>query len=195
MAARDIMPLLGPHGPYSQIQYFPLNASETFLIGEPVSVNADGELTESADDPVDADIMGIALAPVGTGAGFENWRTRAAYTTSDLIPVVIPDPTTLFITRNWSVAGSAFNDTAPAASNIGDEAGLSLISGVWGVDISATNNTVRIVDILNARKISILETRETLTTTTVGGLAQYFIVFKITSHQSSSAAAGDAPVA
>lgn len=196
MAAFDIMPFRSPHGQMGKIEHFRLNAAESFVVGEPVSVNADGELTESADDPVDADLMGIALAPGGaSGAASLNWRTNAAYTTGDRIPVAIPESSSLYITRNFSAAGTAFNDTAPALADIGDEVGLSLISGVWGVDQSATNNTCRIVDILNARKTSIQETGETLNTTLVGGVAQYWVVFQIVAHQSISLGTADAPVA
>lgn len=193
MAAYDIMPASSPDGGHTTVRHFRLNAAETFQVGEPVAVNADGELTESADDPVDADLMGIALAPgadPSTGTAFDNPRTGAAYTTGDMIPVVIPTPTTYFRTTNFSAAGAAFNDTAPAAADIGDEVGLSLIGGAWGVDQAAANNTCRIVDILNERGQSIQDTGETLTTADT-----YTIIFQIVAHQSVSLGAADAPVA
>lgn len=188
MAARDIMPWTSPTGGHPEIRHFRMNASETFLVGEPVSMNADGELTESADDPVDDDLMGIALAPAYSGA--LSPRTGAAYTTGDLIPVVIPNDNTLFITRNFSAAGSAFNDTAPALADLGDEVGLTLLSGSWGVDQGTTNNPCRIVDILNANKVSIQQTRETLTTSVT-----YYVVFQIVAHQSASLGNATAPAA
>lgn len=187
MAARDVMPWNGPHGQYSRIQHFRLNASETFAEGEPVAVNADGELTESADDPVDADIMGIALA--GPAAA-RNPATNVAWATGDLVPVCIPDSTTYFISPNYSEAGSAFDDTAPVVARIGDEGGLALISGTWGFDISGSNNTCRLVDILNSRKESIQVTGETLATGD-----EYYVVFVIIAHQSTTPGAVDAPSA
>lgn len=195
MAARDIMPFNGPFGGHSRVIHFRLNASETFDVGEPVSVNADGELTESDDDPLDADIMGIAMG--GPGAGQTNPATGANWATGDLVPVVIPDSNSLFITRNYSEAGSAFNDTAPVVARIGDECGLSLISGSWGVDISTTNNTCRIIDLLNENKESIQQSGETLDTSAgqILSAPAYYVVFQIIGHQSTTPGAVDAPVA
>ena len=89
MAARDIMQWSSPHGGHPRVQRFRMNLGEDFLRGEPVSVNADGELTESANNPADADLMGIAMEPHAAGA--INPATGAAHTTGDLITVAIPD--------------------------------------------------------------------------------------------------------
>jgi hypothetical protein len=175
-------------GGHVRVQHYRLNASETFFEGEPVAVNADGELTESADDPVDADLMGIAQG--GPGAGRTNPKTGVNWATGDMVPVVIPDQNTYFITQNYSAAGSAFDDTAPALANIGDEAGLSLISNSWGVDISATNNLVRIVDVLDDQKNSVQEAGTTVSTGNI-----YYVVFQIVAHQSTSLGTADAPAA
>lgn len=189
MAARDIMPYAGPHPSYARVAHYRMNAAETFLQGEPVSVNADGELTESADDPQDADIMGIAVAGPGDGTPI-NPDTGVAYATGDIIGVYLPDPTTYFVTPNYSEAGAAFNDTAPVVARIGDECGLSLIGGSWGVDISAANNTCRIVDILDDLGRSIQRTGATLATTD-----DYTVVFCIVAHQMIPMGAVDAPAA
>jgi hypothetical protein len=179
MAARDIMPWNGPNGQYPRIQHFRINASEGFFDGEPVAVNADGELTESATEPVPADLLGIALG--GPGAA-RNPATGNAWATGDLAPVCVFDSNHYFITSNFTAAGSAFDDTAPAVANLGDQASLALISGSWGIDAGPSTNdaTCRIIDILNARKESIQVTGETLST---GDL--YYVVFVVVAHQNT----------
>ena len=195
MAAFDIMPFRSPHGQMGKIEHFRMTAGQSFVVGEPVAVVAAGTLTESTSACADAGIMGIALAPGGaTGAASLNWRTNAAYAGGDRIPVCIPESSTLFITRNWTVAGAAFNDTAPALADIGEEVGLVLIGGVWGIDVASGSMIARVVDILNARKTSIQETGETLNTTLVGGVVQYWVVFQIVAHQSITLGTADAPV-
>ena len=191
MAANDIRVYSGPGGPHARIQHVRRNASETFLRGEPVAINADGELTESADDPLAPDLFGIAQEP--KSASTLNWRTNAAYTTGDMTPVVVPDLTTYFVTDNYSSGGSAFDDVVPSAANVGDEAGLTVLSGVWGIDISATNNTCRIIDVLNGQGRSVQETGETLTLQSAGG--RYSIVFQIVAHQGVPAGAADSSMA
>lgn len=187
MALQDIMPYDNPHGGHCRIMEFRLNASETFLQGEPVAVNADGELTESADDPVDADLLGIAATGGDTTAstGSIDPNTGNVITTGGMVKVYMPDANQTFITSNFSSAGSAFGDAAPAVANLGDEAGLSLISGSWGIDISATNNLCRIVDILDADGASIQRSGGTGTK----------VVFVIVAHQNNSLGTADAPAA
>lgn len=196
MAKNDIRPFSHPMGGHGRVHWVRLNASETFVAGEPVSINADGELTESADDPVDADLFGIALASgdtVGATDGNGTFKFKIGAfapgtgypTTGDLVPVQVPDSNTYFITKNFSAAGSAFADASPALADIGDEVGLSLISGSWGVDQSATNNTCRIVDVLDANLNSIQ----------LSGGTGTQVVFQIVAHQSASLGSADAPAA
>jgi hypothetical protein len=188
MARYDIRPHDSPHGGHDRVAHFPLNAAETFDAGEPVAVNDTGELTESNNDPLDSDLMGIAM--IGPGAGNINPDTGVAFTTGDMIPVAIPSPHSYYRTQNWSTDGVTFNDIAPLATNIGDEAGLSLIGGEWGIDIAATNNLCRVMDILDAEGRSILFTGTVLTTADT-----YTIVFMIAAHQSLTLIAADAPIA
>ncbi len=44
---RDIMPFKSPLGGHTHIEYGPMNASETFDVGEPVQLNTDGEIAGS----------------------------------------------------------------------------------------------------------------------------------------------------
>lgn len=156
MAALDIMPLNSSQGGHTRVVWGQMETGESFLTGEPVYFNAAGQIAEPPTDPPNTEVIGIALAPSGSGAGFENPRTGVATAGDDPIPVVIGDDDTLFVARNFSVLGSAFGDTAPAITNIGDEAGLALIGDDWGVDISLTTNpVVRIVDVLDANNDSI----------------------------------------
>ncbi len=188
MGRGDIALFQSPLGGASLIRHYPLNASEGFFEGEPVSVNTEGELTESATAMVPADLMGIALA--GPGGGRRNPNTGSDWDTGDLCPVMIPNSATTWITPNFAKASAAFDDTAPVASDIGDACGLVLLSNVWGVDGAPdTNDGIgRIEDILNVRKESILATGETLATTDT-----FFIVFTIIAHQGTpdSAEAAD----
>lgn len=181
------------------VVHYRLNAAETFLCGEPVSVNADGELTEAADDPVDADLLGIAGSDGDTtNAGglsflsnrFGQFTDASAIATGDLIPVIVPNELIFWQTSNFSSAGSAFGDVSPAAANVGDEAGLSLISGDWGVDISASNNTVRIVDVLEPLSGLSLQLF-----TPPAGRTGRIVVFSIVARQLATLGSADAPVA
>ena len=185
MAKNDLSVWTTPAGGVPLVRHFPMNASEAFFEGEPVSVNADGECTESATEPVPADFMGIALG--GPGAGRTNPATGANWATGDLVPVAIPIPGTTIISQNWSKAGVAFDDTAPVATDIGDAAGLILISNKWGIQGApdANDGLGRIVDILNHRKESILQTGETLGLTSATG-KPYYIVMNVISYQESA---------
>ena len=199
MARHDIRVGIYPGDGRPLMQDFRLNAGETFLVGEPVSQNADGELTESADDPVDADLLGIAGSDGDTtnAGGLSTLRNRfgqftdtRVVSTGDMIPVVIPDGLILFRTANFSSGGAAFGDVAPAAANVGDEVGLSLIGGSWGVDISATNNIGRIVDVLETTLGISLQMKTPAATRT-----SRVVIFSINASQQNSFGTVDAPVA
>lgn len=188
MAFNDIMPWQGPHGGDVRRQHFRLNAAETFLRGEPVAINADGELTESNDDPVEADLLGIAAAPgdnttnddtpsatvVQTSMTYPTTANDGFPDTGDLIPVYMPDHTNYFITSNFGSTSEGFAET-PALADIGDEAGLELVAGVWGINTGASNNTCRIIDVLDVNKNSIQQSAQP-------GL---FVVFIIVAHQAT----------
>ena len=195
MAKNDIKVWQSPMGGVPNKRHFPMKASETFFEGEVVGVDADGNLSESlATGPLPADIMGIALG--GPGASNTNPKTGVAWATGDMIPVAIPDSQTSFITQRYT-QGTAFDDVAPAVAIIGDVAGLVRISGIWGLDQGqdANEGVARIVDILNQRKESILDTGETLALTSVSG-NPYYVVFQIIAHASTpDSAEAPAPLA
>jgi len=186
MAYDDIQWHSSPDG-QPWVLHYPAEASQTFGKGDVVSSDQDGQVTEGADELVPEDLLGIAAAgPNGPGGiTLNNPRTNAAYADGDRFPVIIPRNHDLFITKNFTSDGTTFSNTAPAAANIGDVISLPLISGVWGVEQGGTGTAAvgTIVDILNVRKESILDTGETLATTDT-----FYILFTITSHQHSATA-------
>lgn len=171
MAKGDIMPYRGgSQGTViPPVEHYRLNASETFVQGEPVSVNADGELTESADDPVAVDFIGIA-AESGDTAGvtdtigifrkevglFAPGASPNLPTTGDMIKVWEAFQGHTFIAQRFATDGSGTAAT-PALANIGDRAGLTLASGNWSVDTGQSNFICRIVDVLDANGRSVQE--------------------------------------
>lgn len=192
MAARDIMPWIAAGEQHPIPMHFPLAAAQTFNEGDVVRVQAAGTLIESATDPADADIIGIA-AERGDTTNADNlgqYRTPFGQfvdgdvaVANDPIAVWMPSPTRRWRTRNFTVAGAAFGDVAPVATDIGDELGLALIGGVWGLDQAAANNICRVSDVLDRLGISI----------TLSGGAGVEVVFVIGSHQMLTLGALDAP--
>lgn len=171
MARFDIMPFRGgSQGTViPPVEHYRLNASETFVEGEPVSVNADGELTESADDPAAEDVIGIAAMSgdtVGSTNAIGIYRKRRGMfspgaspnlpQTGDQIQVWEVYQGHTFVTKNFATDGSG-TAAVPAAANIGDRAGLTLINGNWFLDTGTTNFIARIVDVLDANGISVQE--------------------------------------
>ena len=185
MGARDIMPYESTNGT-TRVRYFPMKASESFEVGEVVGVDVDGLVNEAADNAADSTVIGIASE--GPGASNVNPKTDAVYATNDPIGVWIPNTGDSWITKNFSVSGSVFDDTAPVVANIGDEAGFALIGGNWGLDIAQSENLVRIIDILDETKASIIRTQNTLSTGTTS-----YIVFVILSGLLQSPTAVVAP--
>ena len=172
MAENDIRVWNSPRGGHAKVGHFRVNASETFWRGEPVALNADGELTESADDCVNDDLLGIALENGNLTSG-RDWKTDTTKVTGATIPVALADHLTLFITSNFGASSESFGST-PALADIGDEVGLELCTNVWGVNQGATYNSCRIMDVLDANF-------ESLQINT-GGTGVY-VVFSIVGHQ------------
>lgn len=152
MAQNDIQPWTSPLGGSAETRKYRLNASETFVKGEPVGVNADGELTESADDAAAEDIIGVAAGPVSyTRNGTTvttNPETGVDFTTGDMVPVYLNRPGQTWITSNFDDTTGGFGDT-PTAAHIGDECGLQLQGGDWGIHLGGSEQTCRIVDVLD----------------------------------------------
>lgn len=196
MAWGDIWPL-HTSGEYAPgVMYFPLDAGETFLPGEVVRLTTAGTVAEAATRPIAVNIYGIS-AGTGDTTGAETFRANLTYpggtligtavpadglpNTNDGVPVYVPGTRVFFATRNFTSAGAAFGDVAPAQTLIGDEAALALIGGSWGLDISAAAgdaDVCRILRVLDARG------RDIAGTTLVGAI----VVFMIGISQSTAGA-------
>jgi hypothetical protein len=188
MALDDIQIHSSPgSGPW--IQYYQIEASQTFDRGDVVSLDNDGQVTEGAGELAPEDLLGIAMAgpaaTAGTAGAKDNPRTGVAYADGDRFPVLIPRPTDQFITANWTTDSASFSDTVPDITDVGDVISLDVIGGVWGVEMGGTASSAVgvITDVLNVRKESIFDTGETLTVTDT-----FYIVFTINSHQHSATA-------
>ena len=194
MAVDDIQVHSAPGGgPW--ILHFPMEASQVFGKGEVVSMDLDGQVSIGADELAGEDLLGITMAgntaTAGTFGALLNPRTNLAYADGDLFPVCIPTPSTLFITKNSTSGGTAFDDVVPTTAIIGLTASLALVgTQAWGIDFGPTagGENCRVVDVLNRRKESISVTGETLTLWSAGlATSGSWIVFTIQTHQMAAA--------
>jgi hypothetical protein len=195
MAVDDIQIHSAPAGgPW--ILHFPMEAAQVFGKGEVVSADQDGQVSIGADEMAGEDLLGIAMAgnaaTAGTALARLNPRTNAAYADGDLFPVCIPTPSTLFITKNSTSGGTAFDDVVPTAALIGLLGSIALVgTQSFGIDFGPTagSETCRIVDVLNRNKRPITETGETLTLWSAGlATSGSWIVFTIPTHQFAATA-------
>ena len=177
MAKQDIMPADSPGGGHCRVLEFPVAAAQTFVEGAVVRVNTSGQLVASVDNPTSANVFGIAATGGDTtaGTGTLDPDTGSVITTGGMVKVYVPDITTVFRTMNFSSAGAAFGDVAPAAGHIGDEINIELIGGNYGVGIAGSNNLGRIVDVVNADGNSVMRSGGT-------GVTVYF---QLLAHQST----------
>ncbi len=186
MAYDDIQAHSSPRGGTDWVQHFPMETGVTFGKGDFVKMDTDGQITECVDEEDPEDILGLAMAgPSGPGAStLNNPRTGTTYADGDRIPVLISTPGQLFRTKNYTLAGTAFDDTVPDTSIIGQLAAIALIGGVWGIDSApaANSETCRIMDVLNGRRESIADTGETLTLQSATPAGKYEIVFALQGH-------------
>ena len=186
MAYDDIQFYSSPNGG-PRIAYASFDSGESFGKGDVVTLVAeDGDIQESLATGVTGPALyGVALAgPNGPGGiTLNDPQTDTTYAAGALIPVAIPDSNTLWITRNFSAASSAFDDTAPLVADIGNAIGLVSIGGVWGVDLAPdTDDTVgRLIDILDNQKVSLLP-RAGGTARTVATTDAFWVVFQIIAH-------------
>jgi hypothetical protein len=182
MARDDIMPWDSANGGTSRTNNGYITASQTFDRGEPVFLTQAGTITECVTDPIHSKFLGIAAAGPGTANTNPDTGTTT-WPVGTQIPIWIPIQGDKFITDNYSEAEAAgFGDVAPVVSDIGNVVGLELIGDDWGVCADATNNIVRIYDVLNKNKDPIRVTGETLTASTAAD--SYYVVFEILGQES-----------
>lgn len=142
------------------VAHFPVAASSTFVAGEPVRLNTGGELVEATTDPATGnDLLGFAMVSgdtVGATDGNGAFRHKiGAFTpgtgypvSRDQTAVVMPGPDVWFLTANFDATTAGFGDT-PAKTDVGDGAGLQLVSGTWGI-AKGGNQLVRILQVLDS---------------------------------------------
>jgi hypothetical protein len=157
MSARDFMPIQSPLGGHMTIRWARLNAN-TLRVGEPVLIEADGDIAIVGDDPAAATVAGVALAPVGSGRGFENPDTGTAYAAGDLVPYVVADTNTVFITPVARVTDAAGAAVAVTRANVGDPVSIQITAGVASIAPNAGNTVGRIIDVLDALGKSLSQT-------------------------------------
>lgn len=164
MAVNDLLPWLSADGGTHQVMQGRLKASESYLLGEPVYINAAGEISESGDDPDSPKFGGIAAHSADTTAATRNPKTRLVYAAGDLVSFWVFHIGDLIVCQNFATDGAG-TAAAPLVANLGDEAGFTLSSGVYSIDVGTGSELVRIVDILNSRKEPVIQTGETLLST------------------------------
>ena len=181
MALDDItMPEGDDYGPFTRIDHKPLNAAESFVRGEPVQINSDGELAESGDDPVAVDFAGIALDSgdtVGATDAIGTFRQSIGQSQQGASPNL---PTTSDATKyhkvsigstvesgNFATDGAGTLATPTQANAIGLGAGFTLNGGVYSIDVGVTNNVLVITDVLDNNGDSIANRATNATGVTV----------------------------
>ena len=140
MAARDLMPYKSFNGADLPKFQGPINASESFGEGEPLTWNAQGELTEALTIPATVAGISAVQATVVDGTAFAAGTVITVYG--------VPDDQ-LFICRNYSSGGSGVAATPTAGNAIGVTAGLVLTGGTWFVDTGAANQITEIMDVID----------------------------------------------
>lgn len=176
MARADIMPFKSPLGNTFELRHYPVTASQTFQMGEPVALVDAGTLTEPPQDVdefklADIDTVGnvCGIAAWGPGAATSaadpnsraaiNPQTGVAYAVGGDIGIWPADQGTLFITDNFFAAagGSA---VVPAGTDRGEiyqitYATFGTPDGGWGIEQTAgvpgTDVVAVVHDVLNSR--------------------------------------------
>ncbi len=187
MAYGDIQVHQTPPGGL-RIEYHAMDAAEAFSKGDVVVLASTGEIQEAlTTGPLSTGLLGIAMGgPTGPGGiTLNDPRTDTTYATGAMIPVAIPTSDTLFRTKNFTTATTAFDDTAPLAANLGDAVGLVSISGVWGIDLQASPDSNE----LTCRLVGIEDNTGRPLQPKVGGTARtvstgtiYWVIFQIIAH-------------
>ncbi len=170
MAFGDIVPL-NPQD--ILIEHFPVNASETFDIGEFVQLNADGEVAEAADEGDEESVLGVsagsgdttATASSATGIGIFRYTRLGdfvpgdnAAVTGDLVPVYLfSDARGKYATRNFATDGAGTDVAPTTALAVGETGEKFVVAGVHGVDVggATTDEIFLVTNVLDTNMIPI----------------------------------------
>lgn len=166
MAEFDIMPYLGQGGQHCQASSGSIDTSASFLKGEPVELDANGDLVEASDEPdvsgggaIGSSAMGIAMsgadatALFGVRAGGAGTRAAAQDENVQLSFVEFKrgDRYVVQAANFASDDDTSLNDTV-AAGNKGDLCSLRTDGTDWGVCVhtDSSNRQFRIVQLNDA---------------------------------------------
>ncbi len=169
MSEFDILPYRASGGGHCQINTSSVEGTATFLKGEPVEVDADGDLIECTTEPsvnglnsadgtpleIGDRIIGFALAGAASTAEFASDGLQTTAETENVqLPYAEIHRGDQFIVpaARFTAADSDTMDGTVAAANVGDMCSLRVTGGVWGVCVHTTslNRDFRIIELLDA---------------------------------------------
>lgn len=153
MAAYDIMPFRSSHGGHIGVETYQLAPSQTFNQGEPVLVDANGQLAIAADMPdpdLPTSVVGIAAEPA---QGMATSATGVTNATDSPRSVFQLHRDNEFITKNFGTTANSFTGTMDQ-TNIGDIVNIEVNASVWGINSAGggTNRDFVVTQVLDANK-------------------------------------------
>ncbi len=166
MSEFDIMPYLGQGGQYCQVGSGSIDTSASFLKGEPVELDANGDLIEASDEPdvsgggaIGSSAMGIAMSGANATAlaGLRDVTSSSRANAQDenvqlsFSKFHRGDQYVLPAAR-FSLNDNASMDDTVLASHKGDLCSLRTTGGVWGICVhtDSSNRQFRIVQLMDA---------------------------------------------
>ena len=170
MSEFDIMPYSSSGGQFSQIGSGRVDATATYLRGEPVEIDADGSVIEATDEPsvtnylgstgapaaIGGKAIGIALAgAVATGVnGASDGLQATAETEGVQMPYAQFHRGDLFVlpaARFTEADDTTFNGTI-ASTEVGDLCSLRTAGGIWGIctNTASENRNFSVYKLLDA---------------------------------------------
>ena len=170
MSEFDIMPYSAAGGQFSQIGSGRVDATATFLRGEPVEIDVDGSVIEASDEPsvtnylgstgapaaIGGKAIGIALAgAVETGTNGSSDGTQATAQSEGVqVPYAQFHRGDLFVVpaERFTEADDTTFDGTVAAANVGDLCSLRTAGGIWGICVhtSSENRNFSVYKLLDA---------------------------------------------
>lgn len=136
----------------------PYKTGEAIIIGSPVVLDANGELTLCGADP--AEVTGIALNKAGSTPGWDAANSPTVVTNrKQELSCADADGNTIY-------GGESAAGTTPTKAHVDLQCGIAKdANGVWGVDLTDTvNKVVEIVDVDIARGLFFFKILESVRT-------------------------------
>lgn len=132
MAKQRIFAHTAP-GLVPSISRLPVKAAEAWNPGAALVVDANGELTECADDP--ASIKGFALKSPATGPGFDAANSPTVITGREDTCEFVPAKDHIFIGRG---VNGGTDPVTPTATMVGEQYELAGNGDDWYINIAGT---------------------------------------------------------